>query len=109
MKRPRVLGQRPKAERRQRYDRERTQAKPWRSWYGLAVWKRTRERQLEVEPLCRRCKVKGLVVLATVVNHMVAHRGDWALFIAGPFESLCKTCHDGEVQREERGGRRPGG
>lgn len=102
MKKPKVLGHRPSAERRRERDAERRSLKPWRSWYGLAVWKAIRERQLDAEPLCRRCKAKGFDVLATVVNHVIPHRGDWERFISGPFESLCKPCHDGEVQAEEK-------
>lgn len=36
-----------------------------------------------------------------MVNHVNRHNGDWFKFIAGPFESLCKPCHDRDVQSEE--------
>jgi 5-methylcytosine-specific restriction enzyme A len=41
------------------------------------------------------------VVLATVAHHLVPHRGDWQLFIAGDLQSLCKRCHDSEAQAED--------
>jgi hypothetical protein len=84
------------------YDADRRRNQPSRAWYSLAVWQQIRDDQLAREPLCRRHRGRGEVVAATTVNHVTPHRGDWALFIGGPFESLCKACHDGEVQREER-------
>lgn len=81
---------------------------PWRKWYSLSIWREIRIGQLVTEPLCRRCAARGDVVRATVVNHIEPHRGDWDRFIAGPFESVCKPCHDGEVQREERAAERGG-
>lgn len=93
---------RTKRERGRDHDQRRRDEKEWRGWYKLAVWRRIRAAQLQAEPLCRRCLARGEVVSATVVNHIEPHRGDWDKFIAGPFESTCKPCHDGEVQREER-------
>lgn len=94
---------RTKRERDQDHDQRRRREKPWRRWYQLPIWRnQIRPRQLTEEPYCKRCNLRGEVVLATVVNHVEPHRGDWDKFINGPFESLCKTCHDSEVQREER-------
>lgn len=102
MKRPRRLGQRSKAEARRAHDASRAAAQRWRRWYGLAVWKRIRDQQLAEEPYCARHLKRGVVVLATVVNHVGGHGGDWDRFIGGPFESCCKPCHDRDVQREEK-------
>jgi hypothetical protein len=94
---------RTKRERDQDHDRHRRREKPWRAWYQLPVWrKQIRPRQLAEEPYCRRCSERGQTVPAKVVNHVDPHQGDWDKFIGGPFESLCKTCHDSDVQREER-------
>jgi 5-methylcytosine-specific restriction protein A len=84
------------------FDRARRRNSPWRLWYGQKAWKARRAAQLLAEPLCARCKPKGYVVAATVANHKVPHRGDWVLFIEGELESLCKRCHDRDVQAEER-------
>lgn len=100
--RPRVLGARPKVERSREYDARRREAKPWRAWYALPEWQAIRAIVLAERPLCERHKRAGSVVAATIVNHVHPHRGDWTLFLAGPFEALCKPCHDGDVQREER-------
>jgi 5-methylcytosine-specific restriction enzyme A len=101
-KAPPVLGGRSKVQRGRDYEKRRRAAKPWRAWYGLPVWQQIRDEQLEKQPLCERCDRDGIVRAATVVNHRKPHRGDWDRFVAGPFESVCKPHHDGEVQREER-------
>jgi 5-methylcytosine-specific restriction protein A len=100
VKRPPILGFNPG--RKRSNDRQRRQSLPWRSWYSLAAWKRRRDVQLMRQPLCERHLARGEVVEATVANHKIAHRGDWRLFIEGDLESVCKPCHDSEVQREER-------
>jgi 5-methylcytosine-specific restriction protein A len=100
--RPRVLGSRRVGGSRREHDAKRRITKPWRRWYCLAIWREIRAAQLAAQPLCERHLAKGETVAATVCNHRRPHRGDWDQFVAGPFESLCKACHDGEVQREER-------
>ena len=90
------------------YDRHRRKAAPWRAWYSKPEWQRRRAAQLASKPYCERCWERGLTVLATVANHKRPHRGDWQLFIGGELESVCKTCHDSEVQREEYAAREGG-
>lgn len=43
------------------------------------------------------------MVLATVVDHVIPHRGDQALFWdTSNWQPLCRRCHDGRKQAEER-------
>jgi hypothetical protein len=98
---------RSKRERDRDHDSRRRKSKPWRAWYSLPVWKQIRVTQLTTEPYCRRHLDRGEVVVANTVNHVEPHEGDWEKFIGGPFESLCKPCHDSDVQREERRRGRP--
>ena len=74
---------------------------PWRGWYKLARWAAIRAAQLAGEPLCRTCVQAGLVVPATVCDHVEPHRGDATRFWSGPFQSLCAGCHSSAKQREE--------
>ena len=92
--------------RKREHDRERRAAHPWRKLYNTARWKRLRLAQLAMQPLCEICLSKGDANVATVCDHIEPHRGDVAKFWAGPFQSLCSSCHDGEKQRLERGLRR---
>ncbi|MCA3254943.1 MAG: HNH endonuclease [Alphaproteobacteria bacterium] len=98
----RLRPQRTKRDRDQEHDERRRREKPWRNWYKSKAWAAIRLAQLTAQPFCERCDRRGEVTIATVVNHTTPHRGNWTLFLAGPFESCCKPCHDGEVQREER-------
>lgn len=79
--------------------------RPWRRWYWTARWRTLARAQLAAEPLCRMCAERGELTPATVCDHITPHRGDAGLFWSGPFQSLCKGCHDGAKQSEERTGR----
>jgi 5-methylcytosine-specific restriction endonuclease McrA len=71
--------------------------------YNRAAWKRLRVAQLRAHPLCRMHQAVGRLVPAAVVDHVTPHKGDEGLFFdADNLQSLCKPCHDGQKQREER-------
>lgn len=90
---------------RRGYDGNRREAAPWRDWYNHKEWRHLRAVQLASEPLCERCLAEDRVTAATTVHHRTAHRGDWSLFAdPGNLASVCKACHDGEIQRGERAG-----
>lgn len=72
--------------------------------YSTARWLVIRAMQLRKEPLCRHCRSIGRITEATVCDHVTPHRGDRLAFYAGPFQSLCSTCHDGAKQASERAG-----
>ena len=76
--------------------------------YG-SKWQRAREDWLREHPLCVMHQQRGMVVEATVVDHVVPHRGDLKLFWDRTnWQSLCKLCHDAHKQRIEKGGTVPG-
>ena len=62
--------------------------------YRTARWGRIRKQRLLAHPLCKFCLDRGLVEPATLVDHIVPHQGDVNRFWLGPFQSLCKNCHD---------------
>lgn len=69
-----------------------------------ARWQKARETYLASHPLCVKCEARGLTTAASVVDHIVPHRGDTALFWdTSNWQALCKSCHDSDKQREERG------
>ena len=50
---------------------------------------------LSRHPLCAECLKNGTLTPATVVDHIVPHRGDHALFWDEQnWQPLCKNCHD---------------
>jgi 5-methylcytosine-specific restriction enzyme A len=78
-----------------------------RRWYGRRRWRNRARHQLLIEPLCRFCKERGLVVPATIADHCVPHRGDWNAFWLGELQSLCGPCHNRAKRYEENRGFRP--
>lgn len=89
------------AVRRQAYDAKRQAEQPWRAWYNSKRWYRLRHHQLAAHPLCAFHHSRGEIVAAAVVDHVDPHRGDETKFWLGPFQSLCKACHDGAKKRIE--------
>ena len=76
-----------------------------RKLYQTKEWYRLRYKQLRKEPCCKYCDDSGRVVLATVVDHIIRHKGDEALFFdPDNLQSLCKVHHDSTKQREEKHG-----
>ena len=72
--------------------------------YKTNRWRAIRERQLAEHPLCAMHLQQGKHVRATVCDHVERHGGDEQRFFAGPFQSLCKACHDGPKQSQEHTG-----
>jgi 5-methylcytosine-specific restriction protein A len=63
--------------------------------YKSKLWADLRRVQLSRHPLCKRCKDEGRLEAATVVHHLVAHKGNWTLFNdPRNLASSCKPCHD---------------
>lgn len=85
----------------QRYDRERGTA----AGRGYDhKWRKAREGFLRKHPLCVYCHQKGLIITATVVDHIKPHKGDKALFWQrANWQPLCKPCHDAKTVREDGG------
>lgn len=72
-------------------------------WYTHSRWRRLRANFLRRNPLCVFCEREGRIELATVVDHIEPHRGDRVKFWNGPFQPLCKTCHDSTKKAMEAG------
>lgn len=71
--------------------------------YGYR-WQKAREQYLLDNPLCVYCARHGRTAAASVVDHVVPHRGDQDLFWdQGNWQALCKPCHDSVKQAEEAG------
>jgi 5-methylcytosine-specific restriction protein A len=65
-------------------------------------WRRARKAFLAAHPLCAECEREGKVTAATVVDHVIPHRGDMVLFWQETnWESLCATHHNRKTRRGE--------
>jgi len=80
--------------------RDETQA--WRAWYKTARWQKLRWSILTRDLFtCQMCKRTEADISQLVCDHVEPHRGNEAKFWAGPFQTLCKACHDQDKQRQE--------
>ncbi|WP_176427193.1 MULTISPECIES: HNH nuclease [Rhodomicrobium] len=87
--------------------RRRDDDQPWRQWYKTARWQRLRltilARDLYTCQLCWR--IEG-DTSRLVCDHIEPHGGEPDRFWNGPFQTLCKGCHDGQKQRIDRAGKK---
>lgn len=66
-------------------------------------WRKARLRFLKVHPFCVNCKAEGKLTKATVVDHIVPHRGDELLFSdESNWQVLCKRCHDRKTRTKDQ-------
>ncbi len=66
-------------------------------------WRKARVRFLKVHPLCVKCLEKGRLEKATVVDHIIPHRGSKVLFWdENNWQALCKRCHDRKTRLEDQ-------
>lgn len=70
-------------------------------------WQRERLVYLRLHPLCRMCEDQGRVTIATVVDHIVPHKGDQALMwdSENNWQPLCAEHHNSDKQRLEKSGK----
>ncbi len=60
-----------------------------------ARWRKERTLFLKQHPLCVECMRNSKLTPATVVDHIIPHRGDKTLFWDKEnWQPLCKSCHD---------------
>jgi len=87
---------------KRRYDDKRESSA--KRGYGYQ-WQKARKEFLQQHPLCEDHGKRGYVVAATIVDHIVPHRGDDKLFWdRSNWQALCKPCHDSHKQRLESSG-----
>jgi 5-methylcytosine-specific restriction enzyme A len=66
-------------------------------------WRKASKKFLKSNPLCKYCDKKGMVTPATVVDHIIPHRGDKNLFWdKSNWQPLCKSCHDRKTRTEDQ-------
>lgn len=67
-------------------------------------WQKARASFLNKYPLCKHCEAKGITEAATVVDHIIPHKGNqqlfWDIF---NWQALCKRCHDRKTATEDGG------
>lgn len=78
---------------------------PWYNLYTSSKWRAARKLFLQSNRYCVYCDQTGLRTLASIVDHIRAHKGDMKLFwdSKSNWQPLCKPCHDTHKKREEMG------
>lgn len=65
-------------------------------------WGKAREGYLAHHPFCEECLLENKKIIATVVHHKVAHKGDTKLFWdKNNWQPLCKWHHDKHTAKGE--------
>ena len=65
-------------------------------------WRKARAAYLAQHPLCVECERLGRTTPATVVDHIVPHRGNQRLFWRrSNWQALCKAHHDAKTGKGE--------
>jgi 5-methylcytosine-specific restriction protein A len=73
--------------------------------YDCQRWRKARLRHLNEFPLCALCARQGIDTEATIIDHVVEHKGDYVKFWdSDNWQSLCATCHSGIKRMQERHG-----
>lgn len=98
---PRIANQAGDEIQRSRF-RDETQA--WRRWYKTSRWQKLRWSVLVRDLFtCQMCKRVEADTSQLVGDHKLPHRGDERMFWdEANIQCVCKHCHDGEKQRQER-------
>lgn len=69
-----------------------------------ARWRKARVHYLQAHPLCVMCRAEHRVTQATVVDHIVPHRGNHErMWSVSNWQALCKTHHDRKTARQDGG------
>ncbi|PZM62604.1 HNH endonuclease [Paenibacillus dendritiformis] len=67
-------------------------------------WRKARIRFLREHPLCKQCYEDGRLTAATVVDHIIPHKGDKELFWDRKnWQGLCESCHGVKTAKEDGG------
>jgi len=65
-------------------------------------WSKQRSYFLQDNPLCVMCQNQGTIKQASVVDHIIPHKGDLQLFWdISNWQSLCKRHHDSDKRKIE--------
>lgn len=85
----------------QQHNKDKKNKNHWNDWYSKPRWRRLRHRFLCEHPFCTHCLKNKKIIIATVVDHIIPHKGNTELFWdTDNMQSLCKKCHDKKTATE---------
>lgn len=72
------------------------------------AWQKYRLVYLVKHPLCVVCLIAGILMSATIVDHIIPHKGNRVLFLdPANHQSMCVTCHNVKTATEDGAFGRP--
>ncbi len=72
--------------------------------YCTRAWTEGRAAFLAIHPLCAECEKQSRLTAASIVDHIIPHRGDPRLFYDQTnWQPLCKSHHDAKTATEDGG------
>lgn len=81
-----------------------------KKFYKRAAWRRCRALKLAGDPLCERCKARGVIEPATQVHHRIdVVDADELVYDLDNLEALCQGCHSRETMGRQARGRKTDG
>ena len=70
-------------------------------FYQSAPWRKLRAKVLMKRPLCEKCKEKGLIVPAQVVDHIVPIIKGGDPLSESNLQPLCHHCHNAKSAKDK--------
>jgi hypothetical protein len=70
--------------------------------YDTTEWRRMIKEFIAQHPRCIGCAAIGKQTPATIMDHVIPHKGDRSKFFRGPFQPLCSWCHGSTKRTLER-------
>lgn len=72
-------------------------------FYTRKIWQKARKVILSKEPFCRMCRERGVLTIATDVDHIIPLKVDQSLALAEDnLQPLCKACHNAKTKEDEK-------
>ena len=77
------------------------------TFYSSKEWRDMRNKILTEQPLCRECGSKGIITVATLVDHIIDIKKDGTLCLdENNLQPMCMQCHKDKTVREENENRK---
>jgi hypothetical protein len=70
--------------------------------YDTPEWRKMIKEFIAQNPSCIGCAAIGKRTPATIMDHIIPHKGDRSKFFSGPFQPLCSWCHGATKRMLER-------
>src|SRR5215217_1610200 len=86
-----------------KFEQRTEEAKAWRRFYKTARWLKGRAWFLRENPLSVFCEEEGIATPATILDHIIPHKGNEKLFYDQEnWQGLCQPHHDSFKQMLEK-------